>query len=128
GQPVAHVADGELHMSADSDATGAFAVDAPVVEGRDRDAEVVGQVLDAQQRLQAACGGSVGVHVGQVRTGSRANPRRYRSVHAIRLGTGLWRRPRRQSGGFVEGWSNPWNLSGPGNLDFPGLIRSGGRI
>ena len=29
---------------------------------------------------------------------------------------------------FVEEWSDPFNLSGPGNRNFPGLIRSGDRI
>lgn len=67
--PVPHVGDGELQVYAEAVRGRAEAAGAPVVDRRDGDAQIRGQLADIDQGLQAprvVCGCMKGVHVGQV--------------------------------------------------------------
>jgi hypothetical protein len=59
-----------------ADAAGSLAVHAPVVDGRDRHAEVLGEVLDAQQRLESADRFELRLHALSVDWMLRVAPRR----------------------------------------------------
>ena len=101
GDPVPHVRAQELQVPADADRARSLAVHAPVVDGRHRHAEVGGDGVDAQQRLQTAHGDVGGLHDHQVRPGFQALPR---ISMRSRAGTARCRSndsPRRVYGRFV---------------------------
>lgn len=67
--PVPHVGDSELQVFAEAVRGRAEAAGAPVVNSRDGDAQIRGQLADINQGLQAprvVCGCMKGVHAGQV--------------------------------------------------------------
>ena len=123
--PAAHVRDGELQVLPEAIRTGSKTAGAPVVDRRDRHAEMGRQFADIEQGLQApgvVCREVFGAHVEQVRS---THPQRSGSTGAVAHlpeHSSCSQAQGGQKDGFVMTGSNLTNWKVPETLEFPGPL------